>query len=63
MKNDLWFQKRHKEFGEQKVESKVDKSSAYVLAERMYFFGQKNPTEFQLFGLFTAGLNLSKFLM
>ena len=46
MKNDLWFQKRHKEFGEQKVESKVDKSSAYVLAERMYFLDKRIPPNF-----------------
>ena len=38
MKNDLWFQKWHKEFGEQVAESKVDKSSVNnVLAEGMYF--------------------------
>ena len=29
----------------------LDKSSVYVLAERMYFFGQKYPIEFQLYGL------------
>ena len=36
LKNELWFQKWHKEFGEQIVESKVDKSFVYnALAEGM----------------------------
>ena len=39
---DIWFQKWHKEFGEQVVKSKEDKSSVYnVLADAMCFFGQK----------------------
>ena len=45
VKNDLWFQKRHKSFGEfshQQLNVMLDKSSAYnVLAEGMYFFGQE----------------------
>ena len=28
----------------------LHKSSVYVLAERMYFFGQKYPVKFQLYG-------------
>ena len=41
VKNDLRFQKRHKEFAEQVVESKVDKSSVYnILAEAMYFWSK-----------------------
>ena len=39
----------------------LDKSTVYVLAEGMYFFGQK-PIKFQLFGLSTACLKLLKFL-
>ena len=43
MKNDLWFQKLHKEFGEEVVETKVDKSSVYnVLAEGMYFLDKSS---------------------
>ena len=42
MKNGLWFDKWHKEFGEKLFEVKLHKSSAYnVLVEEMYFFGQK----------------------
>ena len=42
VKNGLWFDKWHKEFGEELFEVKLDKSSAYnVLVEEMYFFGQK----------------------
>ena len=64
MKNGLWFDKWHKEFGEELFEVKLDKSSAYnVLVEEMYFFGQKQPIEFQIFGLFTAYLKLSEFIM
>ena len=41
VKNDFRFQKRHKEFDEQVVESKVDKSSVYnILAESMYFWSK-----------------------
>ena len=47
LRNDLWFQKWHKEFGEQVVESKVDKSSAYnVLTEGMYFLNKSSPSNF-----------------
>ena len=66
VKNDLWFQKWHKEFGEfsqEKLIVMLDTSSVYkVLAEKNVFFGQKYPMEFQLFGLSTACLKLSKFL-
>ena len=42
MKNYLSLQKWHKEFGEQVVEGKVDKSSVYtVLAEGMYFLDHR----------------------
>ena len=44
MKNDIWFQKWHKSFGEfsrKKLKVMLDKSSVYVLAEEMHFFGQK----------------------
>ena len=47
MKNNVWFQKCHKEFGEQVVESKIDKSSVYnVLAEGMYFLDKSSPSNF-----------------
>ena len=47
MKNELWFQKSQKEFGEQVVECKVDKSSVYnVLAEGMYFLDKSSPSNF-----------------
>ena len=39
----------------------LDKSTVYVLAEGMDFFGQK-PIKFQLFGLSTACLKLFQFL-
>ena len=41
VKNNIWFQKWHKSFGEflhKKVKVMLDKSSVYVLAERMYFW-------------------------
>ena len=44
MKYELGFQKWHKSFGEfshKYLKVKLDKSSAYVLAEGMNFFGQK----------------------
>ena len=45
MKNDLWFQKWHNEFSEfshKKLKVMLDKSYVHnVLAEGMYFFGQK----------------------
>ena len=49
MKNDLWFQKWHKEFGEflQQLKVILDKSSIYnVLAEGMYFFDNCSPFTF-----------------
>ena len=47
LRNDLWFQKWHKEFGEQVVESKVDKSSVYnVLTEGMYYLNKSSPSNF-----------------
>ena len=47
MKNGLWFQKWHKEFGEQVVESKVDKPSAYnIIAEGMNFLDKSSPSNF-----------------
>ena len=42
MKNDLWFQKWYKEFGEfshKYLKVMLDKSSGYVLAE-MYFLAK-----------------------
>ena len=67
MKSDLWFQKWHKKFGEKVVESKVDKSKVdkgtQCFIWRNVFFGQKQPIEFQLFGLSTDCLKLSKSLM
>ena len=48
MKNDLWFQKGFKEFGEQVVESKFNKSSLYnVLAEGMCFLDKSSPSNFK----------------
>ena len=45
VKNGLWFQKWHKEFGEQVVESKVDKPSAYnIIAEGMNFLDKSSPS-------------------
>ena len=50
VKNNLWFQKWHKEFGEKVVESKVDKSTVYnVLAEGMYFLDKSSPSNFNFF--------------
>ena len=47
MKNDIWFQKWQKEFGEQVVESKVDKSFVYdVLAEGVCFLNKSSPLNF-----------------
>ena len=53
MKNDLWFQKWHKEFSEQAVERKVDKPSVYnVLAEGMKFLDKKSPFNFNFLDKF-----------
>ena len=39
MKNDLWYQKWHNEFGKQVIESKADKSSVFnVLADVLNVF-------------------------
>ena len=49
VKNDLWFQKWHKEFGEfshKKLKVMLDKSSIYVLAEGMYFLDKSSPSNF-----------------
>ena len=49
MENDLWLQKLHKEIGEfsQQLKVTLDKSSVYnVLAERMYFWTDVSPVNF-----------------
>ena len=50
VKNDLWFQKWHKEFGEfsqEKLIVMLDTSSVYkVLAEKMYFLDKSIPWNF-----------------
>ena len=50
MKNYLWFQKRHKEFGEfshKQLRVMFDKSFVYnVLAEGMYFLDKRSPSNF-----------------
>ena len=47
VKNDLWSQKWHKKFGEQVVESKVDKSSVYDVSDKgMYFLNKRSPSNF-----------------
>ena len=52
------------EFGKQVVESKIDKSLVYnVLAEGIYFLDKSSPSNFNYFGLSTACMKLSKFLM
>ena len=49
-KNDLWFQKQPKEFGEFSLKYfkvMLNKSSVYnVLAEGMYFLGKYSPLNF-----------------
>ena len=67
VKNDLWFQKWHKEFGEfshKYLKVMLDRSSVYnVLDEGMYFLDKNYQSNFNIFGLFTACLKMSKFLM
>ena len=48
VKNDLWFQKWRKKFGEFSQQLKVmfDKSSVYVLAEGMSFLDKCSPLNF-----------------
>ena len=46
VKNDTWFQKCHKSFGEfsrKKLKVMLDKSSVYVLAAGMYFLDKGSP--------------------
>ena len=50
VKNDLWFHKWQKEFGEfsQQLKVMLDKSSVYnVLAEGMYFLDKCSPLNFK----------------
>ena len=53
MKNDLWFQKWHKEFDEfsqKEFKLMLDKSSvSNVLAEEMYFLDKSSPSNFKFF--------------
>ena len=49
VKNNLWFQKWHKEFGEfsyKQLKLVLDKSSVYVLAVGMYFLDKSSPSNF-----------------